>query len=61
MSSVGVDLSNTGDSIIRVQITGANIDKYMSASSIERITLNIGQSYNLKLTSGRIVKNTKYV
>jgi len=61
MSSVGVDLSNTGDSIIRVQITSANIDKYMSASSIERITLNIGQTYNLKLTSGRIVKNTKYV
>ena len=61
MSSVSVDFSNTGDNIIHLQITTANIDKYVAAVSIERFSLNIGQTYNIKLTQGRIVKNTKYV
>lgn len=59
--SVGVDFSNTGDSIIHVEITTANIDKFLSAASIERFNLNVNQTYNIKLTQGRIVKNTKYV
>jgi hypothetical protein len=58
---VGVDFSNTGDFIIRVEILSANIDKFLSASSIERINMYIGRTYNIKLTQGRIVKNTKYV
>ena len=60
MSSVSLALSNTGDAIIRTEITTANFDKYLMASSIEKVTLNIGQTYNIRLTQGRTVKNTKY-
>ena len=61
MSTVSVALSNTGDSIIRVEIPSANFNQFLMASSIVNVTLNIGQTYNIKLTQGRTVKNTKYV
>lgn len=60
-SFVSVYLSNLGDNIIRVEITSANIDTFLSAASIEKINMNIGQTYNIKMTQGRVVKNTKYV
>ena len=61
MSTVSVALSNTGDSIIRVEIPSANFNQFITASSIVNVTLNIGQTYNIKLTEGRTVKNSKYV
>ena len=60
MSTVSVVLSNTGDSIIRIEITSANFDKYLMAPSIEKVTLNIDQVYNIRLTQGDTVKNAKY-
>jgi hypothetical protein len=60
-SFVAVYLSNPGDFIIRVEIASANIDMFLSAASIEKINMNIGQTYNIKLTQGRIIKNTKCV
>jgi len=63
MTTVGVDLHNTGDSTIRarVQIPAANFDKYLSAFSVEWISFKAGQTYNIKLTQGRTVKNIEYV
>ena len=60
-TSVGVHLSNTGDSIIQVEIAAANFNLYVGASSIQKVNLAVGYTYNIKLTQGRIVKNTKYV
>ena len=60
-TTVSVALSNTGDPIIRVEIPSANFDSFLMASSIEKVMLNIGQTYNIKLTEGRTVKNTKYI
>ena len=59
--SCALDLSNLGDQIIRTQIISNGTDKYVSPAGIERITLPFGATYNIKLTKGRIVKNTKSV
>ena len=61
MTTVPVDLHNTGDHIIRVEIPSANFDKYMDAASIIPVNLNVHQVYNIKLTKGRLVKRTKYI
>ena len=57
---VSVYFSNTGESVIRVQIADVNFDKYLAASSTEKVDLNVGITYNIKLTEGHILKNTKY-
>jgi hypothetical protein len=61
MSTTELDVQNSSDQIIRVEIPSANFNKFISANAIEPVTLNLGQTYNFKLTKGRVVKNTKYV
>jgi len=54
-------LSNTGDQVIKVEIPAANnYAQMVNASNIDSVTLNVGQTYNFKMTKARDVKHVNY-
>ena len=61
--TVSLDLSNTGEQIIQVDINkqdGSKTTHYVSPKAIVRVDLPLGPPYNFKLAKGRHVRHAKW-
>jgi hypothetical protein len=62
MSDKTLYFSNTGNEVIKIEVTnGSGFPEIVNASSMETTWMWVGKTYNFKLTKGREVRHFKYV